>query len=208
MGGGNNMKFSRFMLDFFNFAAANIQLGFPGKITRYDAVMMRADVQLLLQKQNDQGDIAPYAVLPNIPVQFIFAGGFYIRPVYAVGDLVWVSFSTFDIANAMNLSTQPESEAIFQLQNASVSGSIAPNNFTPPAEFAKESGMIIGEKTGTAYMVFSPTNITFKFGPLQNIVMDATGISVMVGGVATPIGPHTHLSAAPGSPTGPMTPGS
>ena len=206
------MTFTTFLKDVMKLFGSNIQLGLPGKIEKFDKSKMRADVSFFLKSEQKDGTIADYPILCDLPVQFIFAGGFYIRPDYAIGDKVWISFSTYDIANALDEYTRPESNGIFGMHNACVSGAIATNKFSAPAEFS-ESGLLIGHKDGNAYISFAEDKITFKIDG-KNIILDATGIlcdGEVVANNAIPataihLSTHMHPTAGTGAPSSP-TPG-
>jgi hypothetical protein len=171
------MNFAVFLQDFFHEFAQRIQLGLPAKIVRFDKSRMRADVEFYLQSENEKGIAVNYPILSDIPVQYVSAGGYYIRPDYQNGDKVWVTFSTHDISDALYNVKSLESEGIFNLNNAVVSGGIAENNFTPPSEFSSEDGLLIGEKTGNSFMVFGKDSIKMKFskGGITT-TFDSTGI--------------------------------
>jgi hypothetical protein len=170
-------EFAKFMQDFFSEFAKRIQLGLPARIIRFDKSKMRADVEFYLQSENEKGIAVNYPVISDLPVQFVFAGGYYIRPDYQYGDKVWVTFSTFDISDALYGVKSIESGSLFNLNNAVVSGGIAENNFTPPSEFSAEDGLLIGEKSGNAFMIFGKESIKMKFskGGITH-TFDATGI--------------------------------
>src|SRR5690606_24826188 len=107
--GGDSVSHSQLLNDFFDSKAREIQLGLVGKIKKFDKAKMRADVQPLLKSKNALGQETDYPVLSDVPVLHIFGGGFYIRPVYEVDDLVWIGFSTFDIDQALNGYARAES---------------------------------------------------------------------------------------------------
>jgi len=157
------MDFSSFIRDCFNQFARSIQLGLPCKIEKFDKKTMRADVQPFMKIKNAKNEETTYPILCDLPVQLVYAGGFYIRPAYERGDIVWVTFSTFDISDGLDEYSRAESEKLFSLENACVSGAIASSKFTPPPEFNTEDGLIIGEKSGNSYMVYSSDGITMKF---------------------------------------------
>ena len=224
------MNFTQFLNDFVSEIAKQMQLGIVAEIKNFDSKKMRADVQPIMKTKNLSGTVQVYPIIPNVPVQMIYAGGYYIRPVYKSGDMVWLTFATFDIANALNAVSEVESTKVFTLESCSVTGAVTPTKFTAPAEFGSEPGLIIGHESGNAFMSCGEDNITFKFGNGQEVIkMSATGIETMkdikaggevtVNGLTLPltISQHTHLagtaliSTAPGSPvtgvTGTPTPG-
>jgi hypothetical protein len=104
------MDFSTFIKDFFDTYSRQIQLGLPCKIEKFDKEKMRADVQPFMKIKNNMDEEITYPILSNLPVQFIYAGGFYIRPAYERGDNVWVTFSTFDMSNGLDEYTRAESK--------------------------------------------------------------------------------------------------
>jgi hypothetical protein len=190
------MKFTNFLKEILDQFGGNIQLGLPAEIDSFNKTAMRADVKFFLQsEQNDiKKSLIDYPIIPNIPVQFIFAGGFYIRPEYVRGDKVWVTFSTYDIQDALDEYTRAESKSIFNMNNAVVSQSIATNKFVVPAEFQNESGLLIGHKNGSSYIVFSSNSIIAKFGTGKTIQLDANGLKV--NGFAKQYVTHTELNTA------------
>ena len=214
------MNYAQFLNDFMDKMLSQVQIGIPGKIINYYPKTLRADVQPIMSTQDFDGVVYSYPALQNISVQTILTGGFYIRPEYKEDDMVWITFSTFDIASALDGTQSVESTKTFSLENASISGGIAPNNFTAPNEFS-QTGLLIGSTSGNAYMQFTDSAIVFNFGNgTEQITFDAQGIvtkqaikaglevTVMNNVIPTPLSTHTHISAAPGSPTSPMTAGS
>ena len=171
------MSYAQFMKDFFDAFARQIQLGFTGKIDNFYKDTMRADVTPLLISVANDDSTKDYPSLSKIPVNFVWAGGYYIRPDYQAGDLVWITFSTFDIFSALSGTKSKESDDIFGLQNACVSGGIAKTGFTAPNSFAAEDGLLIGEKSGNAFIVFGKDSIKMKFADgAITTTFDATGI--------------------------------
>lgn len=155
--------FSTFLRDYLNEFTRQIQLGLICKIEKFDKEKMRADVQPFMKIKNKLDEETTYPILSDLPVQFIYAGGFYIRPMYERGDIVWVSFSTYDISEGLNETSRTESERTFSMENACVSHAIASSKFKTPAEFSSEDGLIIGEGGGNSYMVYSKDDIKMKF---------------------------------------------
>jgi len=120
--------------------------GFPGKIEQFDKKQMRADVIPFLKTENDEGEFA-YPVIPDVPVNFIFAGGFYIRPEYKNGDFVWLSWATYDYDDALEELIRVETEKRFNMGSLAVISGIATNKFKPPSHFDDE-GLLLGHIDG------------------------------------------------------------
>jgi hypothetical protein len=122
-----------------------IYQGMIGKIESFDGKKMRADVTLQLQTETDSGDLVDFGKIAEVPVGFIFGGGgYYIRPYYKKDDLVWVTFSSRAIRDALNGDLLPESKDKNDLSFAMVSHGLTPENFTAPTSF-DNNGLLIGK---------------------------------------------------------------
>ncbi|MCL2155424.1 MAG: hypothetical protein FWH53_07150, partial [Leptospirales bacterium] len=102
---------------------------------------------LLEHKASGDKVAVKFAVIGNVPVQFFYSGGYYIRPDYVKGDLVWVTYATFDIEYGLNNLHDDVSAGAFSRENASIVFGIAPENFNVPDSF-NDDGMLIGHKAG------------------------------------------------------------
>jgi len=144
----------------------NIQLGLPCRIEKFDKEKMRADIQPYLKDKNyniEDSEEVEYPIITDIPVCVTQLGNYYIRPDYKKDDLVWVTFSSNDIYDALEKQKRLKSPSSFLLHNACVVGGILSNKDTAPTEFSNEDGLLIGHKDGNSYVVFADNNITFKF---------------------------------------------
>jgi hypothetical protein len=176
---------------------------------------MRADVLPLLE-YTAQGDARPtrLAVIANIPVLFIYAGGYYVRHEYARGDIVWVTYATFDITKALSGGFDSADGSIFSRENAAVLSGLASKNFNVP-DFDK-NGLLIGHKDGAAYSQYLSDKMIHKFGDTEiivsqsgiqinftgiNIELSTAGVKVITPGGTFDLSNHTH-----GTPVGPSSP--
>jgi hypothetical protein len=75
-----------------NDAVSNIHTSLPAKINKYDAEKMRAEITLI-SKQNLEGEMVEIPPVLEVPVGFMKAGPFIIRPPFKKGDVVVVVFS-------------------------------------------------------------------------------------------------------------------
>jgi len=141
------MSFSQYIEDVIDLNMSEIQLGMIAKIETFDSSKMRANVQPLLKIKNALEEEIDLPILVNVPVIFQTGGGFFIKPNYSNGDLVWLGFSTHDIEDALNNYTRPASEKMFELHNAVVLGGIKLNNVTMPDLLTKE-GLTLGHEDG------------------------------------------------------------
>ncbi len=161
-------EFTDFFDDLLHDRLNDVKISTIGRIETFDKEKMRADVTPLLKKKDGDQEIE-YAMLKQLPVTFILAGDFYIRPEYKTGDLVQIAFSTNDIAEALKDTNSIESKKIFTLENAFVTGGIAKTNWTHPSEFS-EPGLLIGHKDGNAFTKYCNDNIIFKLGGVDMIL--------------------------------------
>jgi len=135
-------KFTDLFEEFFESKLDEIIQGFPAKIDQFDSKTMRATIIPLLQTETSEG-VFDWPAIADIPVLYINAGGYYIRPVYKKGDFVWVGWSTFDYNDALDEKTLPETDLKRSIGSAAVIGAIASDKFQPPAAF-DDDGLLIG----------------------------------------------------------------
>jgi hypothetical protein len=157
---------SRKLIDLFNrfwtTRSKDIIIGCVGRIESFDSRKMRADVQPLLEyTASGASSGTKFAVIGDIPVQFLFSGGYYIRPHYSKGDMVWISYSTFSIESALNNGYDNTSGSHFSRESASVSQGIASENWTAPDAFS-DSGLLIGYKSGGVKLQITETDVIGK----------------------------------------------
>jgi len=134
--------------DFFDRRSRDIIIGCIGKIERHNLSTMRADVKPLI-KYTASGEtvVRDFAIIPQIPVMFLYAGGYYIRPEYKRGDLVWVTFATFAINQGLAGKSDDANGSVFSRESAAVVSGLAPTNWAAPADITKP-GLLIGYKDG------------------------------------------------------------
>lgn len=81
--------------------SAEIRVALPGKVVRYDAVKQVADIQPQLKDAyvNDEGEVVArdFPVIPNVPVQFLRGGGFFVVVPIAAGDTGLLIFNDLPI---------------------------------------------------------------------------------------------------------------
>jgi hypothetical protein len=183
---------------------SNIMQGLVCKIVSYDKSLMRADVQPILQSVDvDTGQGVDYPILMDLPVLYINAGSFFLRPKYEIDDLVWVGFSAHSIDNPLLEQSLPESESTHSLNDASVICGLQSDVATPPVPFATETEAIMG-KAG-AYIIFEDNAIKIKIGLTTVIEFSAAGVKATIAGASVTL--NTHLHATGVGPSGPPTPG-
>lgn len=89
-----------------NDAVSSIHTSLPAKINKYDAKKMRAEITLL-SKQNLEDEMVEIPPVLEVPVGFMKAGRFVIRPPFQKGDVVVVVFSEKAIDKLL-ISGNPE----------------------------------------------------------------------------------------------------
>lgn len=126
-----------------------------GKIESFDSSTMKADVSPLVNSVNKAGESQSMPLLVQVPVSFLKAGPFIIRPPYKPGDIVLVVFADSDIDNALlsgSVST-PNSTRKHSLDDAIVVGSIMPYTVSLPSEHADD--LVIGTDDFKSKIVLS-----------------------------------------------------
>jgi hypothetical protein len=177
----------------------DVLIGCIGRIERHDASAMRADVAPLLAYTVSGERISrDFAVLPDIPVLYLWAGDFYIRPEYKRGDLVWVTFATHEIKQGLRGLPDQTGKRLFSRENAAVVHGIARAGWTAPDDFTLE-GLIMGHADGELCMQICSDRIKLK-GILEvDGDISATGrvdadgeITAKAGDAAVSVSTHTH----------------
>jgi hypothetical protein len=150
---------------------SSVLIGCIGRIDQFYDARMRADVQPLLMIGMGDSPDEPAKRLTDIPVQFLFAGGFAIKPTYRIGDLVWVSFATHPIEHSVTGQYDTTNGRLFDRQAASVAHGILPNGRAFPA--LSQPGMVIANETGTFLFHIQDTEAKIET-PQLKIVTGAT----------------------------------
>lgn len=210
------MSLSKAIKDIIYENMKKIEQGFIAKIVSYDPKTMRAEISPQLefiteiegQRQTIQ---APNII--NVPCELLYAGGFYIRPVYKKDDLVKCSLCSSNITKPLDVGTRSDTnDNRFSLSYVTVSGGVIPKNFTPPAQWDRD-GLVIGNDSGFIEIAengdvilngdqdsaVAYTDLKTAFDQLKSDVND----------LVTAFNAHVHPTAAPGPPSPPTpVPGS
>lgn len=155
-------EFSQMIDDYVKKEISGMLIGCVALIESHDVKTMKAVVKPLLRyKDKLSGNTVPFQPIPDVPVQFIFAGGYYIRPKYSHNDLVWLSFSSYETTNPMKKSPANIEGALFPRSACSVVCGLFPIGTTPPDDFL-EDGLAGGHIGGGMSFVFSENGIKIK----------------------------------------------
>lgn len=216
------MHVELFLNDLIASKLENVEMSFVAKILTFDRVKMRATIRPMLSATTQSGENATRKTvntpdLQDVPVELIYAGGFYVRPDYSKGDLVRVSCYASSIQQPIESDLRTESRANrFQLNYCTVSSGIVPKGKPVPSEWSTISGLIIG-KSGI-HISFDASGVKVKgnfqvtgnisaTGDISAANVNATGdVVVGTGPTAISLRNHKHLSSSPGNPTGPAIP--
>jgi len=182
---------------------ADTHVALPGLVVKYNAGTQRADVKPTVQLPyiNDDGsegvDVLP--VIPEVPVLWPRAGGFFMHLPLAVGDTVLLLICERSI-DEWNLTTGKVDTNPKDFRKHDLSDAIAiPGLATVPsalkeilsgaAVFGKEKGAQVRAKTSTVEIV------------TKGAIAAVGGFVAMANLLVTAFNTHVHTSAAPGSPT-------
>src|SRR4030042_2650698 len=142
------MDFEPFIKDLIRESLKRIEISFVAKIVSFDKAKMRATItpQLQITNTDGSGKVLPPSFYPNfnnIPVQLIYANGFFIRPDYAVNDLVNCVVPASSTKLAVDDKIKPnQNQKGFDLTNCYITGAVLPTDFSFPTEFASKSGLL------------------------------------------------------------------
>ncbi|WP_132995846.1 Gp138 family membrane-puncturing spike protein [Sporanaerobacter acetigenes] len=141
-------------MEFFNKLSENmlnrINKCMLGKIETFNPTTMKASVIPLVRDKDENKPI-----LIEVPVSFMKAGSFLIRPPYKAGDIVLVVFADEDIDNVLlsgNIS-DPNSTRKHSLDDAIIVGGIMPFTTTLPSEHRND--LVIAKDDFTAKIVIT-----------------------------------------------------
>lgn len=131
-------------MEFFNKLSQSLTSGINncmlGRIEKFDATKMKAEVTPLVKYKNKDGSMEERPLLIEVPVSFLKAGPFVIRPPYKPNDIVLIVFADEDIENALLSGdiSEPNSTRVHSLDDAIVVGAIMPFTKELPGEHADD----------------------------------------------------------------------
>lgn len=119
---------------------SNINSCTLGMIEKFDAKKMKAEVTPLVKYKNKDGTMEKRPLLIEVPVSFLKAGSFVIRPPYKKGDVVLVVFADNDIENALLSGdvSEPNSTRVHSLDDAIAVAAIMPFAEELPDEHSED----------------------------------------------------------------------
>lgn len=184
-------------MEFMNNLSGNITGGINscmmGKIEKFDGKTMKADVVPLVRTKNKAGEIEEVSMLIEVPVSFLKAGPFLIRPPYKEGDIVLMIFADSDIENVLlsgNVSN-PNSSRRHSLDDAIVVGSIMPFTTTLPEEHLND--LIIAKDDFTSKIVIKENgDIVIQGGKIYLGSADAKEAVPLGNKLKSWLDNHTH----------------
>lgn len=174
---------------------ADLHVGMPGRVVRYDSAKQCADVQpLIKRRRRDEGGelvAEALAVLNEVPVVFSGGGGFSETFPMAVGDDVWIEFGecSLDRWKPRGGLVDPEDDRRFTLSDAVCYPGLRdlghPRSSAPTdrARFGKDGGVAL-EVTSTEVLVGggSGHQATFKANAFL------TEFATLIGAIGTAVG--------------------
>lgn len=132
------------MVNFFKGLQGQVEGGIHscmlGKIEKFNAQTMKAEVSPLTRFRDKSGELKTRPLLIEVPVSFLKAGPFVIRPPYKTGDVVLVAFADEDIENVLLSGelSNPNSTRTHSLDDAIVVGAIMPFTTTLPGDHLED----------------------------------------------------------------------
>lgn len=192
--------FAKLLKDFEETCAALHISGKVCNIESFDKKKMRASIQPLGRRRVGD-DVQKWPIISNVPVSFLLTGsGEFIRPDFSRLDLVFAVWANRDIKGPLKGEDNDESVTLFSAENAVVLGSVSKTAVIAPSAFGN-SGLLIGSD-GAFVQFFAGLIKIGSADAIQPFVL-GNSIDAYLRADRTAQDTHTHLSGAPGSPTGP-----
>jgi len=144
------MEFDQFLNELVHRGMEAIEVGFIASVQSFDSLKMRGVIRPLIKKENyfESIDIAD---IENVPAEFFYAGGYFVRPEYKKGDLVAVTAYASTVLPAIDSGVRVNVlNERFSLSNCTIRNGVAPKTVSE-SSFSK-SGMVMGKGTKILYM--------------------------------------------------------
>jgi hypothetical protein len=181
-----------------------------GRVERYDATKQVVDVQPMLKRpvQEDTEDAdessgdaersasEPFPVIPNVPVLFPRAGGFFISFPIQRGDYVQVLFNDWPLDGCLQGDDQGNS--FEPQQNHGLNGAVAIAGIYPAAQAlsakdAHADNMVLGKEGGLQIHV-TKDHIALGDEHAADSVALADKVKFELQRIVTALNAHTHTS--------------
>lgn len=207
------METIKLFTDFWNKRSRDIFIGCIASIEKHDLGTMRADIKPLIKytASGEAKESKDFSIIPDVPVLFLYAGGFYIRPEYKRNDLVWVTFATFGISNALSGQNEDYDGSTFNRDSAAVVSGIAKTRWSAPGDISLP-GLLIGHESGTTLIQVTDSvikmtgNIEITGDILITGKIEADG-EVTAMKMTAPVNLSTHIHPTGVGPSESPTPG-
>ena len=186
----------------------------PGKVTKYDPVMQKADVKPLVQDliatEDGEEIVEPIPVITGVPVMFPRAGGFYMTMPVKEGDFCLLVFNSRSIDKYLEGSGSDVNPADFRMHD--LSDAVAFLGMPPFTKAIKADGvdtdMVLGKEGGVQVNIKETTVNLGSQNPADAMALAALtkaeidALRSAVDTMATIFSAHTHITTATVS-TGP-----
>lgn len=195
--------------------SAGLFVGRPGKIEVYNPLTQTASIKPLLKNtiidEEGREETEELPIINEVPVLFPRGGGFFASLPLKKGDNVLLLFMDRSIDLYMSSTGNIDIDPI-DLRQHDISDAVAISGFGPLPKAIKEdvsTNAIFGQDLGGVQVRVTPT------GTVEINFASEAGMSAMLGevfqafwdaaltGFQALLQKHVHLSAAPGSATGP-----
>lgn len=186
-----------------DYRLTDVHTAIPAKVTAYYASTQTVDAQPVVKSRlvDPKGNslVRDYPPLPNIPVAFPRAGGYFLSLPIAVGDTVLVVFceQSLDLWRETGTITTPAANVRHGLGGAIAIPGIAPK--TSPLADASGSTMRLGNDGGPVLEI-DATYIKAGTGASQFVAM-ANKVLSAINALETAFNAHVHPGVLAGGQT-------
>ena len=193
---------------------ADVHTSMPGRVEEYYPDTQKADIKPLLKRRIVHGDgtelLEALPVIPDVPIHFLRAAGFFMSFPIKKGDFVCLHFTERSIDNYLSGTGEDTDPDEFRMHD--LSDAVAVPGFYPFKRSIKDihsANLVIGKDDGGIQIHLTPDGkMELKLnGDADESVALGRALQLFWDNVFKPLyDSHTHISAAPGSPTGPPIP--
>jgi hypothetical protein len=180
----------------------------PGKVTKYDPVLQKADVKPLVQDliatEDGEEIVEPLPIVTDVPIMFPRAGGFFMTMPVRVGDFCTLVFCSRSIDKYLEGSGGDVNPADFRTHD--LSDAVAFLGMAPFTKAIKADGvdehMVLG-KEGGVQANFKETTINLgsqnpadAVGLASLVKAEIVALRTSVKNMVAVFDAHTHVTTA------------
>ena len=186
---------------------SDLHVALPGRVEKYDLAQQSADIKPLIKRAFQTADgvevLEALPVIPQVPIVFPRAGGFFISLPVKKGDLVTLLFCERSI-DKYTKGTGKDTDPVDLRQHEMIDAVAFPGfyPFSEAIEEASESDMVIGYDGGMQMTIDDAGAMALAaVGAAKQAVALATKTESELSKIQTAHNTHIHVTTATVGPT-------